>query len=393
MLAVFLALALGVAPVQDYRPDLNLLLDSIRDNGAYVREDHIDLETLRTAYSPKFEDVKDKRQLLTLLESVVDELHDFHATLGTNNDSSPRLFPSGADIAAHWDNGHAIIDEVRPGSAAELLGVRNGEEVVQVNGNMTHEECLNWLGVRRPDARAWNWALNSALAGRWDTPRNLTLRRNGMRHTVKLPTTKELTHKGILTVEQRGSILYLRPENSLGDNGLIAAFDKAIPAMRAARKVVIDLRNTPSGGNSAVARGIMGIFIAKRLPFQRHIAEEPSTSTVRDWVEYATPRLKAPVKTPLYVLVDHWTGSMGEGIAIGFDALHRGTVIGTQMARLRGAVDRIDLTKSGISVVFPTEKVYHMNGTPRHEWLPPVLVTPGKGDAWWSAVLKSPHGK
>lgn len=388
MLSVFLALAISFGPAQDYRPDLNLLIDSVKDNGAYVREDHLDLEGLRKAYLPKFENVQDKRQLLTLMESVVGELHDFHATLGTNNDASPRLFPSGADISAHWSNGHALIDEVRPGSIAALSGIKSGDEVLMIHNQPTRDECQTWLGFRKPDTRAWNWALNSALAGRWNAPRTLTLRTKGLRHTVELPTAADLKHKGILTVEHRGSILYLRPENSLGDNGLIAAFDNQVAAMRLARKVVIDLRNTPSGGNSAVARGIMGIFIAKRMPFQRHIAEEPSTGTVRDWVEYATPRFRKPVQTQLIVLVDQWTGSMGEGIAIGFDALHRGTVVGTQMARLRGAVDRIDLPKAGFGVVFPTEKVFHMNGTPRHEWMPPVVVKPGSGDPWWKAAVK-----
>ena len=78
---------------------------------------------------------------------------------------------------------------------------------------------------------------------------------------------------------------------------------------------------------------------------------------------------------------------MGEGIAIGFDGMKRGTVVGTPMAGLRGAVDGLDLPHAGFRVFFPTEEVYHVNGTPRHEWLPPVLVRPTKGDAWWEKAV------
>jgi C-terminal processing protease CtpA/Prc len=132
----------------------------------------------------------------------------------------------------------------------------------------------------------------------------------------------------------------------------------------------------------------MGLFISRRMPYQRHVVEERDTDTVRDWVEYATPRLTKPVSARLVVLVNRWTGSMGEGIAIGFDAMKRATVVGTAMAGLRGAVDSTTLPVSGLRVFFPTERLFHVNGTPRHEWLPPARVTPGPGDPWMTAAEK-----
>ncbi len=388
MFAAFLAIAFATSgATQDYRPDLNLLIDSLKQNGAYVIDDHIDLEELRRAYAPKFANVSDKKQVLGLLEAVVGELHDFHATLGANNDASPRLVPSGADLIGHWAGNRAVIDQIRVGSIAERNGLMAGDQVLTLNGLSIKSAAKQWLGIRKPDARAWDWALNSALAGRWNSPRNLEILSQGKKRVAKLATPIQPKFDHVLTIERRGgSVLYLRPENSLGESALISAFDKAVPAMRTAKKVVIDLRNTPSGGTSYVARGMMGLFVGMRMPFQRHRAEERDTATVRDWVEYVTPRLTTPVRTPLVVLVGRWTGSMGEGIAIGFDAMHRATVIGTEMARLRGAVDRLDLPLCGIGVNFPTEQVFHLNGTPRHEWLPPVLVKPGKGDAWWNTA-------
>lgn len=387
MLSIFaLAASAGLAQVQDYRPDLDFLIDALRQNGAYVVQDHVDLRAIRDAYSARFQRVTDKRELLALLENVVAELHDFHASLGTNNDASPRLVPSGADLYAHWEGDKAVIEQVRSGSLAESAGVAPGAQVLLVDGKPVREGCRSWFGVRTPDKRAWKWALNSALAGRWNRARRLTLLSNGRRREVTLATAAEPKPDGVLKVEHRGKVLYLRPENSLGESALIGAFEKVVPDMRKASRVVIDLRSTPSGGNTAVARGIIGLFVGKRLPYQRHRVEERETGTVRDWVEYVIPRLEHPIRTPLVVLVGRWTGSMGEGIAIGFDAMHRATVIGTKMARLRGAIERIELPMSRIGVAFPTEQVFHTNGTPRHEWLPPILVEPGNGDAWWRAA-------
>ncbi|MBS1722018.1 MAG: hypothetical protein JSS66_03305 [Armatimonadetes bacterium] len=392
MLAVILSLAVQ-ASVTDYRPDLEKFLGDLDAYGAFVRDDQVDLKALREHYAPKLAAVKDKRELLTVFEALVGELHDFHASLGTNNENSPRLVPSGTDIYAAWVGDRALVEQVKQGSVAELSGVLPGDEVVSIGGKPTAASCQEWYGIRPPDSRAREWALNSALAGRWSVKRRLTVLRGGGQRDFVLATATDPPTRGPLTVEVRaGSILYLRPENSLGDSALLAEFDKAVPRMSAATKIVMDLRNTPSGGNSAVARGIMGLFIARRAPFQRHRVEERDTGTVRDWVEYATPRLKRPVKAKLVVLVNRWTGSMGEGIAIGFDALKRGTVVGTRMAGLRGAIDRFDLPLAGFSVGFPTEQTFHVNGRPRHEWVPRKVIEPGLGDPWWDEAVKTLNG-
>jgi carboxyl-terminal processing protease len=73
--------------------------------------------------------------------------------------------------------------------------------------------------------------------------------------------------------------------------------------------------------------------------------------TKRHWVEYVSPRKKT-YKGNVYILVGHWTGSMGEGIAIGFDALDRATVIGTPMAGLLGAISNFRLTETKIGFNF-----------------------------------------
>jgi carboxyl-terminal processing protease len=129
-----------------------------------------------------------------------------------------------------------------------------------------------------------------------------------------------------------------------------------------------------------MARAVMGLFISRRLPFQRPRVEERNTSTFRDRVEYATPRLAEPCQGPARRArrgLDREHG--GKVWPSDSTACRRGTVVGTQMAGLRGAVDSVDLPSLGCRAFFPTEQVFHVDGTPRHEWLPPVVVRPTSG--------------
>jgi carboxyl-terminal processing protease len=52
---------------------------------------------------------------------------------------------------------------------------------------------------------------------------------------------------------------------------------------------------------------------------------------------YGSPRQNI-YKKPVVVLVGNWTGSMGEGIAIGFEGIKRAKIVGTKMAGLLGEI-------------------------------------------------------
>jgi carboxyl-terminal processing protease len=137
-------------------------------------------------------------------------------------------------------------------------------------------------------------------------------------------------------------------------------------------KLIIDLTETPSGGNSAVARAIMGRFISKEMPYQKHEAFETRYKIRRSWIEYVSP-LKSTYSKEVYILVGHWTGSMGEGIAIGFDGIGKAKIIGTKMAGLLGAIEGFKLSQTNIGFQIPTERLYHINGTPREKFIPKYL--------------------
>ena len=168
-----------------------------------------------------------------------------------------------------------------------------------------------------------------------------------------------------------GEVGYVRVHNSLGDSALVPAFDHALDALTGVRALVIDLRDTPSGGVSSVARGLIGRLITQPLPYQQHelVSEFRANGIRRVWQEWVLPRGTAFAQ-PVVVLVGHWTGSMGEGLAIGLHGTRQAPVLGEPMARLRGALTETALPHSKIVVRVPNERLSLVDGTPREAFVP-----------------------
>jgi carboxyl-terminal processing protease len=313
---------------------------------------------------------------VALLERALGELYDHHAHLGTNTQQSPRLVPSQTDLVATWDDGKAIVAATRRDSAAERAGVQRGMQVVAIDGErvdaVVGRIAPKYLAV--PDPVARTWALQVALAGRHE---RATLRlqvREGARVREFEFAPVYPAPPALLSYGTVGDVGYVRIHNTLGQQALVAEFDRALAELRGVRALVLDLRDTPSGGNSTVARGIMSRFVAKTMPYQRHeaVAELRSSGIRRRWIEEVAPR-GTTFRQPLVVLVGRWTGSMGEGIAIGLNAARGAPVVGEPMAHLLGALGQIELPNSRIVVRIPTEKLAHVDGTPREAFVPRTL--------------------
>jgi carboxyl-terminal processing protease len=113
----------------------------------------------------------------------------------------------------------------------------------------------------------------------------------------------------------------------------------------------------------------MGRFITEKRPYQLYKDQNKS------YYGYVEP--KTPIYTkPLYVLVNRWTGSMGEGMAIGFDGMERATIVGTEMERLAGGMKTIDFKYHDYGFNISFEKTLHIDGSPREEFVPEAYVKP-----------------
>lgn len=373
--------------------DLGTFCRFVRDEYAYFDRKRTDWDRACGFYLSQAVNANSREAFVELLERALGELYDHHAHLGTNTPRSYRLVPTHADLFATWREGRAMVAAVRPGSAAEAAGVLAGMEVVAIDGEPA-EAVVRPLEPRflpGPDPAARDWALQVALAGRRDRPgMRLTTRIGGeLRELLVLASppgpASMLSHRIV------GQVGYLRIHNSLGDPALVQAFDDALAGMAGVRALVIDLRDTPSGGTSSVARGIMGRLVPATLPYQRHelVSELRSTGIRRIWEEYVAPR-GSPFLKPIVVLVGRWTGSMGEGLAIGLDATRGAPVLGQPMAHLLGANGETILPHSGIVVRVPTERLSHVDGTPREAFVPslvPSRPTPGTQDGELEAAL------
>ena len=359
-----------------FEKDFNEFWNDINNNYAYFDQQKIDWDKVKEIYEPEVKEIATEKEFIQFLEKVLNEFYNGHISLNTNLNSSNKLIPTGQDLYIERINNKFYITDLRKGFGAELSGLKYGNEVVLFNGKNINGQLDKFLPryTTNHTQEMYQYALNMLFAGTHDTKRTITINENGKQtnfypDSIKVKLSENLLDKKILNKKTA----YIKINNSLGNNNLINDFDKAIDEYIGYDNLVIDLTETPSGGNTTVARCILGRFINKPLAFQQHEYDEKEFQTKRMWVEYVIPR-KSGFKGKVFVLVGHWTGSMGEGIAIGFDGMKRAKIIGTKMAGLIGAINGFSLTETKIGFQIPTERLYHINGTPRENFKPNILT-------------------
>jgi len=354
----------------DYAGDAKALDKLIVDNYAY--EDHWPGGALPDSPQLAAERaaVHDRDSLLHYAEDRIASLADHHAITGSSFNDSWAIIPTYADLWVVRRGRGYLIEAVREGSPAQKSGIIAGDYLTAVGGFPTEQAVETFwkeMGLPVTSERA-DYAARVLAAGRRDRPRDLTILHDGKSRRLSLPNLyKDQPDRPPLTITGKT----IRFNNSLGDQSTIDAFDKAMAALPRKAPVVLDFSDTPSGGNTSVARAIMGWFVDRPRNYQVHRlpAEERETGIARQWVEQVLPRTgKYHAALPV-IRVGRWTGSMGEGIAIGFAALGA-RVEGTRMAQLKGAVYDFALPSSGMTVKLPAERLYSVDGRAREDFVP-----------------------
>jgi carboxyl-terminal processing protease len=355
----------------DYAADARELEGVMRDNYAYL--DDLPGGTIPT--SPQLiaerDAVNDADSLLRYAEDMIAALADHHALTGKSFKDDWAIVPSYSDIWILKAGNVYVVDAVKDGSIAAKAGVRRGERLVKVSGQpIDAAVAAFWsrMGLQPVGERA-AFAARVLAAGRRDRQRVLTFAGPQGERTLTLDNLyKDQPDRPALTVASAKGVTTIRFNNSIGDTGTIKAFDAAMAKIPANASVIVDLSDTPSGGNTSIARGVMGWFITRPMPYQMHQlpSEERETGVKRQWVEYVLPRAGKYHPGPVSVRAGRWTGSMGEGMAVGFLALGK-PVCGTGMAALKGGVYDFELSKTGLRVKFPAERIYTLAGGPREK--------------------------
>ena len=373
LMAAALSSAAPVATI-DYAGDAKALDRLIVENYAY--EDHWPGGVLPDSPTLKREReaVHDRDSLKHYAEDRIASLADHHAITGSSFSDSWAIVPTYCDLWVVRRGDQFVIDAVRPDSPAATAGIVTGDGIDAIGGVPAVQAIgAFWqgLGLGVTDERA-AYAARVLAAGRRDRPRDLTIVHGNTSRRVSLPSLYTLhSDRRAVSVDKTSDATVIRINNSLGDQATIAAFDQAMAAVDPRAPLTIDLTDTPSGGNTSVARAMMGWFVAAPTSYQVHQlpSEERETGIARQWIEQVLPRSGKYHRGLPTIRVGRWTGSMGEGLAIGFAAIGS-RVEGTAMAQLKGAVYDIPLPSSGLVVKIPVERLYTVGGTPRERFIP-----------------------
>lgn len=320
--------------------------------------------------------VHDRDSLLHYAENRIASLADHHAITGGSFKDSWAIVPTYADLWIVGQENAYVVVAVKSDSPASAAGIVAGDRVTDIDGVPISEAVSKFwqpLGLSVTPERA-DYAARVLAAGRRDRPRVLTVAHGAVARTLTLPSLYKISRDlpPVSVIDGAGKApTRVSINNSLGDQATVVAFDAAMAKLRPRDAIIIDLTDTPSGGDTNVARAIMGWFVRAPSGYQVHSlpSEERATGIVRQWIEQVLPRAGKFHPGKVTVRVGRWTGSMGEGIAIGFRAIGA-EVCGGAMAQLKGAIHDFSLPASGMVVKLPTERLTTTDGIPREIFVP-----------------------
>ncbi len=357
--------------------DFNDIYNNLSYNYIYLNDKHVDMDCIKKTYTAKIKALKSKDDVLLYFEYLLDEFYDSHLTLTSHNKKSYRLH---SPIFSKTKSNVTLITQVWKSQIASKMPHNIiGAEILSFNGiafnQMIDSFPTSCNDKTRDDVRSWIG--NKILAGRYSEPRNLDLKlSNGKQVSINLDNIKYKEDVGFVSVHKIDNIGVIRINDALGKNKLISQFDSALKTVMNTDGLILDLRNTISGGNTYVARGIMGRFINKTTPYQKHWTYQNFSD--QPLVESSSIALVSPrgdiYNKPLVVLANRWTGSMGEGLTIGFDAMKRAKIVGTEMAKLKGSMYGYSFKNRKYGYQLSGEKMYHLNSTPREDFIPEYNV-------------------
>ena len=378
-----LGLALSWAPAIAQEPprdthaaqDFDELWSTVAAHYAYFDEKQTDWNCVRSRYRPLAVQAQTLEEFNAVLASVLHELYDRHTVLRDQEEGTQRA-PYYDMLVEKADTGARVVATFAGGSA-EAAGLSVGDMIVAVNGRdigaLTAELMPRCLVEFDPDAEAY--ALNTAVSGIRGQPRLLrVISPEGSAREVSLPLSSGEDAPDFETRTLEGGIGYIAIR-SFADETIVTRFDAALETFRDAPGLIIDVRDN-GGGDTAVARPIMGRFITERAPYALMRRRE-AAGLSDPWTEYVEPRGPFTFDAPVVVLTNHWSASMAEGFPMGMRNLGRATIVGTAMMRLGAGVFQVRLDRTGIDAQYSGEPVYDTKGTPREDLEPDVITGPG----------------
>ncbi|AXJ97290.1 hypothetical protein DM480_17430 (plasmid) [Sphingomonas sp. FARSPH] len=365
----------------------------LHEEYGYFDRPGVDGDAILSAFEQRAKAARSDKDFIDVLQLVSHNFADPHFIVGPFDRDDWAIIPTSSDLFGIYDGTTFRIEDVRAGGDAMAKGVTSGVTVLRIDGQ-TPRAAIEQITGRPFTALSTpqiGFAFNVALAGHRRRARTLEILEARQRRTFALAATSDQANRvadgPLLDVERDGALGIIRINNSLGDQALIVQFAQALESLNDTTTLLIDLRNTPSGGNTSVARGIMGHFVDHDRPYQMHVIpyETRVLGPTRKFVEFVAPYgIRYPGK--VYVAGGRWTGSMGEGLMIGFDAIGA-TTVGSDLAHLLGALSNETIEGSAAKVDLGTEQLFTVTGLPREAYHPQILIQRAERDNAHDPVL------
>lgn len=379
-LAAFAAPGLAIEPPRDItlQQDFDELWETLRDRYALFGEKATDWERVRAVYQPRLADVGDDEDKWNrLLQGVTDELYDGHTHFSSPVPGLPRWPLS--DLFVEETTAGVEVRAIRDGSAAQDVGVGIGDVVLAIDGMPFAQAAAARMprALTRPDPEARKFAINAAVGGNRDRDRKLRFRsKDGTVRDLLLPF-KPFANQASVNHRKLDSGFGYIAITTFGDNDVPKLFDTALEELKDSPGLIIDARDN-GGGDTAIARPIMGRFIKERRPYALMRRRSGQGVGLTDpWTEYVDPQGPFTYEKPVVVLQNHWSASMAEGFPMGMKGIGRAVTVGTETMGLGSAVFPLRLDRTGTSINYSAEPVYDVKGTPRSKLKADVPTAPG----------------
>lgn len=307
----------------------------------------LDWEAVRASLRPRVLAAPDAETARAVLRDMLATLKQSHFALLSAVPTAENPAPSGAAVVpidVRLIEGDVVIWKVREGSDAARAGLKPGQVLLEVDGELSADWVRPQTGVD-PRVTAWDaWRrVQRALHG----VTNARVRvRDGDREKVVL--VRRVLPEGERVVFGDLPVSYVHVADREARTasgqavGVVAfnvwmasagpAIEAAIDRHRASRGLVIDLRGNP-GGMAAMISGVAGHLMSDRQLLGRMKTRDSDLKfEANPRIVMPDGRRVTPFSGPVAVLVDELTASASECFAGGLQSLGRVRVFGRTSA-------------------------------------------------------------
>lgn len=319
----------------------------------------LDWDAAYLRFLPKVQAAKTTRDYYRVLAQFAALLHDSHSNVYPPTELEAELY-SRPPMRTALVEGKVLVTSLQSPTLQRQIAI--GDEIVAIDGIPTRqyaeERLAPYLGsttMQDLQARLYGSQL---LAGAEDKALQLAMRKaDGERYKVKVARSgyTDVTPRQFFEFRLLpGNIAYLSLDHFETDQGL-RLFQEHLPAIQAARGLVLDLRRNSSNGNGhiilsrlteqAIPKGAYSVRSDGGMDHTRFdsLRLRPDTAP-----EFFKPEPSDPYRGPVVVLAGAQTAASAEEFLMAFDVLQRGKIVGETTAGVSGATLVFKLPGDGL---------------------------------------------